>query len=275
MEQNVAATMVDAKLMSILCAFLTPNPIPSRDVVCSSATITIHLSAMEEAKLQALHDTLSKLGRGRQGLGTRSQYSWQKQAPRANDNASSLPSNPLQAYFHPEGQYQRAAVDDGDGRAIKRDFSDDESESSSKKKLSKAERKAAKKAAKLEAKRMAKLEEKKRAKKESKRLKREQEEAAKRDLENESKKEKECKKKRRKETAVDADQQTSKKRKRVESEEKALKDPTVQTAADAKPSKKEKKAKKKKSEEKEQPAGESSAPKSKAKKDKKEKKKKA
>lgn len=139
---------------------------------------------MEESKLQALHDSLSKLTAGRQGLGRAAQYSWQKK--KKHQNASQdygLPSNALYANFVPEGALynpQDAAsgqTDFGDGRYIKRNFSDDENsddEIANKKqkkspKLSKEERKALKKQkakeAKLQAKKEAKLQAKRLAKK--------------------------------------------------------------------------------------------------------------
>lgn len=161
---------------------------------------------MEDSKLLALHESLSKL-RKSAGLGVSSRYSWQK----ADTNESNfttaedgttirkdgLPVNPLYNNFVKEGSYDPTKLDHGDGRAIKRDFSDsaalisDSGNSTSdgddasldsdarrkKKKLRKEKRKedkkAAKKAAKLEAKRQAKLEEKKRMKKEAKRKLRE------------------------------------------------------------------------------------------------------
>lgn len=157
---------------------------------------------MEEHKLLALHESLSKL-RKSAGLGVNSQYSWQKNGdPAANSlitttetgeqvRTDGLPVNMLYNNFVKSGSYdpkdQRGAH--GDGRKIKRDFSDcnnthvvsspsssdSEEDSSAKKKAKKekrkSEKKAAKKAAKLEAKRQAKLEEKKRAKKEEKKRK--------------------------------------------------------------------------------------------------------
>lgn len=110
---------------------------------------------MEESKLQALHDSLSKI-RGRKGLGTNgSQFSWQ----RTTAASSNLPSNALYANFVPEGSYDPQSK--GDGRAVKRDFSDCIAES---KEERKRRRKEEKKAAKLQAKREAKLEEKRRLK---------------------------------------------------------------------------------------------------------------
>jgi hypothetical protein len=130
---------------------------------------------MEEAKLQALHDSLSRI-RGRKGLGTGgSQFSWQKAAA-AGDGQNRLPTNALYNHFVPEGSYDpnnKAAI--GDGRTIKRDFSDCVNESDDddqKQGISKEERKRRrkeeKKTAKLEAKRQAKLEEKRRLKRQAK-----------------------------------------------------------------------------------------------------------
>lgn len=160
---------------------------------------------MEDSKLQALHDSLSQIQRGK-GLGVRNTYSWQRNAkslssPSSSKSSSSLPNNPLYAYFVPEGTYDpNAKENDGDGRFIKRDFSDDDEEESdsddddSDKKIketknkkearrkAKEERKAAKKAAakaaKLEAKKKAKLEEKKRLKKDLKRKMQEQDKSS-------------------------------------------------------------------------------------------------
>ena len=162
-----------------------------------------HPFTMEDAKLQALHDTLSKLqSGGRRGLGVSRQYSWQKKNGTTTKIDYGLPNNALYANFVPEGalynnNQQDGLANDGDGRFIKRNFSDDEdqeneddgsdeenSSSIAKKtlstqstttsqKLSKEERKAlkksqrkaeklaAKKQAKLEAKRLAKLQAKK------------------------------------------------------------------------------------------------------------------
>jgi hypothetical protein len=150
---------------------------------------------MEDAKLQALHDTLSKLRpSGHKGLGSKTQYSWQRQfgekpQQERHPAAASLPNNALYAKFVPEGTYDPTAVNDGDGRAIKRDFSDtnkvaDSANSSSasvtssarkrRKKERKEEKKEAAKVAKLEAKRQAKIEEKKRVKREAKKRKKEE-----------------------------------------------------------------------------------------------------
>lgn len=110
---------------------------------------------MEESKLQALHDSLSQI-RGRKGLGTNgSQYSWQRTTV-VNSKNNDLPSNALYAHFVPEGSYDPQAK--GDGRIVKRDFSE------SSKEERKRRRKEEKKAAKLQAKREAKLEEKRRLK---------------------------------------------------------------------------------------------------------------
>jgi hypothetical protein len=151
--------------------------------------------AMEDHKLQALHDTLSKL-RGRHGLGTSSLYSWQRNPPQgaaAKAPPSVSGGNPLRAHFHREGQHPHRSLarGDGDGRAIKRNFDDleepnrpspvgEDGRKSKKKRKDdgdndkrtkeekKMEKKAALKAAKLEMKRLAKLEEKRREKREAK-----------------------------------------------------------------------------------------------------------
>jgi hypothetical protein len=151
--------------------------------------------SMEDHKLQALHDTLSKL-RGRHGLGTSSLYSWQRnssQGAAAKTPPSAAGGNPLHAHFHREGEHPHRSLarGDGDGRVIKRDFKDledpdrsspvgddgrkgkkkrrrneedEDDDDDNKKKKSKEEKKrekkAARKAAKLEMKRQAKLEEK-------------------------------------------------------------------------------------------------------------------
>jgi hypothetical protein len=146
---------------------------------------------MEESKLQALADSLSKHS-GRKGLGTYGgEYSWSKTATSSTTTQSArddgLPNNPLYSNFIKEGTYdplQKTPLNHGDGRLIKRDFSDipaivdetsndDETKKKKSSKKSKEERKAekkalkkaAKKAAKLEAKKKAKLEEKRRLKK--------------------------------------------------------------------------------------------------------------
>jgi len=134
---------------------------------------------MEETKLQALHDSLSKLT-GRQGLGLAGQYSWQKKnKDQANKVYYGLPTNSLYANFVPEGAlYSKdgskpAPKQDGDGRFIKLNFSDNENSSGEDKdgkaKFSKEERKSMKKAKakaeKLKAKKQAKLEVKRLAKK--------------------------------------------------------------------------------------------------------------
>jgi hypothetical protein len=155
----------------------------------TTTTDIASLVTMEDHKLQALHDTLSKL-QGRKGLGTSRQYSWQKKnnSSKASSSGSQPTSNgnPLYSYFHPEGEYPESDLPQhGDGRVIKRNFDDVGSSSSSssedkdnttyrkqkrekkkqrKKERKKAEKKAARKAAKLEAKRLAKLEEKRQAK---------------------------------------------------------------------------------------------------------------
>jgi hypothetical protein len=147
---------------------------------------------MEDSKLQALHDALSQL-RGQKGLGTNSQYSWQRgtSAPTARHPAAAkLPNNALYANFLPEGVYdpKTAQSNDGDGRVIKRDFSDaiegynslanvcrsstaeGSTEKAQRKALQKITKKEAKKAAKLK----TKLEEKKQQKKLARKLLRSQ-----------------------------------------------------------------------------------------------------
>ena len=138
---------------------------------------------MEEEKIQRLHDSLSKLRRGK-GLGTNSHFSWNahESIPMDKDKdgnlfrTDGLPVNGLYSNFVKQGTYdpqkakENSAVKYGDGRKIKRNFDDikatdddEDSDRSSKKskKKSKEERKTEKKAAKLEAKKQAKLEEKK------------------------------------------------------------------------------------------------------------------
>ena len=157
---------------------------------------------MEDHKLQALHDTLSKL-RGRHGLGTSSLYSWQRnssQGAAAKTPPSGSGGNPLHAHYHREGEHPHRSLarGGGDGRVIKRDFKDldepdrsspvgddgrkgkkkrrneedeEEGDNNNKKKSKeekKREKKAARKAAKLEMKRQAKLEEKRREKRAAK-----------------------------------------------------------------------------------------------------------
>ena len=115
---------------------------------------------MEDHKLQALHDSLSKL-RGHKGLGTSSQYSWQKTVAQEDGDRQKkygLPNNTLYSYFVPEGTYDpKKKASDGDGRFIKRDFGsassssseDDESsfDTAERKRRRKEKRKAEKKAA--------------------------------------------------------------------------------------------------------------------------------
>ena len=149
---------------------------------------------MEEEKIQRLHDSLSKLRKGK-GLGTNSHYSWNghDSIPLKKDKDGNLirddglPVNGLYSNFVKEGTYnpektkENASLRYGDGRIIKRNFddiqqmSDENSTNSRKKAKTKDERKAEKKAAKLEAKRQAKLEEKKRLKLEAKRAARKNE----------------------------------------------------------------------------------------------------
>lgn len=119
---------------------------------------------MEDAKLQKLHDTLSKL-RGHQGLGSQAVYSWQKKSGKTEPDVvdNGLPKNRLYRDFVKEGTYDpKQKTHDGDGRVIKRDFSDIQAETT--KEERKRRKKEAAKAAKLELKRQAKLEEKKRLK---------------------------------------------------------------------------------------------------------------
>jgi len=142
---------------------------------------------MEEEKIQRLHDTLSKLRKGK-GLGTDSHYSWnahesismKKDKDGNLFREDGLPVNGLysnfvkQGTFDPEKAKENSALKYGDGRKIRRNFDDikavgeEESSDESSKKKSKEEKKAEKKAAKLEAKKQAKLEEKKRQKVEAK-----------------------------------------------------------------------------------------------------------
>jgi hypothetical protein len=143
---------------------------------------------MEDAKLQALHDSLAKLRGGhKSGLGQRSSgsssapYSWSnsnrsdQQLVDASESSTGhphgLPNNQLYAYFAPEGTFnpsQNQPHSHGDGRFIKRNFDDiqsDNDSSSTSQNMTKEERKAKKKAAakeaKKEAKRQAKLLQKK------------------------------------------------------------------------------------------------------------------
>jgi colicin import membrane protein len=92
---------------------------------------------MEDAKLIALHETLSKLT-GHKGLGSNGLYSWQKNKnhdesknPKLEQVRSNLPQNQLYAHFLPAGTYdpndeskQNHNKNFGDGRYVKRDFSD-------------------------------------------------------------------------------------------------------------------------------------------------------
>jgi len=139
---------------------------------------------MEEEKIQRLHDSLSKLRKGK-GLGTDSHFSWNANdaIPMKKDEEGKLyredglPVNGLYSNFVKQGSYdptkQTSALKYGDGRAIKRNFDDikpitESEDSAPKEKKSKEERKEEKKAAKLEAKKQAKLEEKRRLKVEAK-----------------------------------------------------------------------------------------------------------
>jgi hypothetical protein len=140
--------------------------------------------AMEESKVQALHDTLSKLKRSA-GLGVSSHYNFGGKCKTKEVNGQivredGLPNNPLYHGFVREGTYDPKASDAakyGDGRVIKRDFEDCKglvssssgSEDNNDKLTQKKLKKGAKKQAKLEAKRQAKLEAKRQAKLEAKR----------------------------------------------------------------------------------------------------------
>lgn len=146
-----------------------------------------HNHTMEEEKAQRLHDTLSKL-RKSAGLGVSSHYSWSAPTCTSADGTvvrtDGLPNNVLYSNFVKEGTYDATSANkqhnDGDGRVIKRNFDDIESNSDDsdshreKKRRRKQEKKAALKAAKLEEKRQAKIQEKKLAKKAAKKLARSQ-----------------------------------------------------------------------------------------------------
>ena len=101
---------------------------------------------MEESKVQALHDTLSKLKRSA-GLGVSSHYNFGKVKTTEVDGKivreDGLPNNPLYFGFVREGTYDKnksSAAKYGDGRVIKRTFDDckessgDDSSSDEKKK---------------------------------------------------------------------------------------------------------------------------------------------
>jgi hypothetical protein len=122
--------------------------------------------------LQALVDSLSKQA-GKKGLGTNGgQYSWAKtqEADPKAERDNGLPNNALYAGFVKAGTYDpNVKLNDGDGRAIKRDFSGipvlvEDGSSNDSSEHAKAKSKSAKKAAKLETKRLAKLEGKRKAK---------------------------------------------------------------------------------------------------------------
>lgn len=134
---------------------------------------------MEEDKIQKLHDSLSKLRRGK-GLGISSHYNFGGGNNVDNGNGVSikenehgefyredgLPVNALYANFLKQGSYSKtdSALKYGDGRKIKRNFDDctpggeerdgdsDSSSAKAAKKRKKAEKKALKKAEKMEAK---------------------------------------------------------------------------------------------------------------------------
>ncbi|KAL3936927.1 MAG: hypothetical protein SGBAC_007857 [Bacillariaceae sp.] len=132
---------------------------------------------MEEEKLQALADSLSGHG-GRKGLGISSgQYSWVKTVELSSgkeDRKDGLPNNQLYSNFVKAGTYDPTAKEaDGDGRLIKRDFSDGPILPDNERKARKDAKKAAKKKLKMEAKKKLLLEEKRKAKKERKALKKE------------------------------------------------------------------------------------------------------
>lgn len=157
---------------------------------------------MEEAKLQALADSLSGFG-GHKGLGTsRGQYSWVKGAEPASgkgERKDGLPNNQLYSNFVKAGAYDPNGKEvDGDGREIKRDFSDIPVLEDDDKKTKKAQKKLEKKRLKMEAKKAAKLAEKKALKKASKKRRKDDEA------------EKHC--------AVEQNAKPDKKRKRKESE---------------------------------------------------------
>ena len=177
----------DNQLLGAAIRFLAP--VPCCSLLCNTKqqhTPTYNNETMEESKLQALADSLSKNG-NRKGLGTNrspGQYSWSVKQPStsaatdAAERTDGLPNNALYTHFVKAGEYDptqktTSTMNHGDGRVIKRDFSDllpilvseDGSDGQPAKKMSKEEKKAAKKAAKLEAKRQAKLEEKRQMKK--------------------------------------------------------------------------------------------------------------
>eukprot|EP00538_Stauroneis_constricta_P009554 CAMPEP_0119550158 /NCGR_PEP_ID=MMETSP1352-20130426/3726_1 /TAXON_ID=265584 /ORGANISM="Stauroneis constricta, Strain CCMP1120" /LENGTH=200 /DNA_ID=CAMNT_0007595915 /DNA_START=77 /DNA_END=679 /DNA_ORIENTATION=+ len=197
---------------------------------------------MEESKLLALHDALCRHGKGRKGLGTNSgAYSWTQnkagaaaagQSEQAT-RADGLPNNALYSNFVRSGAFDPDAKrDDGDGRPIKRDFtdiaaevstsSDDDDAKEKKRKEQKEKKKAAKKAAKLEAKRQAKLEEKREAKRkarlESKKVVGEAEKPSEEPQQSKEKAKKDKKKKKKRDSKDDDDdgndKKSAKKRKR-------------------------------------------------------------
>ena len=107
---------------------------------------------MEDSKLLALHDSLSG-HKGRKGLGSGKAYSWQKStasndSDRDDDGGDGLPKNRLYSNFLREGNYNPddATKNYGDGRTIKKDFSeyynqsDSDSDSEGAKKRKKQER---------------------------------------------------------------------------------------------------------------------------------------
>ena len=131
---------------------------------------------MEEDKIQKLHDSLSKLRRGK-GLGISSHYNFgggnsvdNGHGVNIKENGNGelyredgLPVNALYSNFLKQGSYSKtdSALKYGDGRKIKRNFDDctsggeegsDGDSTKAAKKRKKAEKKALKKAEKLEAK---------------------------------------------------------------------------------------------------------------------------
>ena len=205
---------------------------------------------MEDAKLQALHDSLAKL-RGHKGLGSRGAYSWQKNTDQKGPVDFGLPANALYANFVPSGTYDPNAkhANDGDGREIKRDFSDIQScsDSSADEATKKRKRKEKKKAEKLAAKKKAKLLAKMQAKKAAKKAKKE-------------KKEKSASSAIAAPSSENAKQ--SKKRKRKEEDKKEKKKVKLETPESKSKTKKKSKKEKSKSSDTNQVPGETTASKS-------------
>merc|ERR1712194_235962 len=143
---------------------------------------------MEDSKLLALHDDLSKYqNKKKSGLGVSNAYNFAGSKNKQSSDLTAttvredgLPNNSLYVNFLRQGTYDPTKDDTtanvyGDGRVIKRNFDDciteisvssnsddDENSVGKKKKITKEERKeqkkAKKKAAKLEAKKQAKIE---------------------------------------------------------------------------------------------------------------------